>query len=185
MKHMKKAILLLVVAGFGLAQAGCYGSFTMTKKLHTWNGGVGDKFVNALVFVGLNIVPVYELAILADGLVLNTLEFWTGDNPMAMKAGEEDSKLLATGDKVYQVTAKNNRFEAVQLEGPNKGEKVVFQFDETQQQWKLIAGNESHLLLEIISESDVQAEKQNMVKVFQPDGSYEVHDFNELMATSR
>jgi hypothetical protein len=37
------------------------------------------------VFLGMVILPVYELATLADVLVLNSIEFWTGNNPVTAK----------------------------------------------------------------------------------------------------
>ena len=39
----------------------------------------GNKIVNNLVFWGLAIVPVYSLAMAGDLLILNTIEFWTGN----------------------------------------------------------------------------------------------------------
>jgi hypothetical protein len=60
----------------------CYGSFEMTRNLHQWNGQATDnKFVNWLLFVGLVIIPVYEISLLVDGFVFNSVEFWTGNNP--------------------------------------------------------------------------------------------------------
>ncbi len=62
--------------------AGCYGSFQLTQGLHEWNGQVTDnRFINWLLFLGLVIVPVYEISLLVDGLFFNSIEFWTGDNP--------------------------------------------------------------------------------------------------------
>jgi hypothetical protein len=73
---------LLVSGACVLASSGCFGSFSLTGMLYDWNGRVSDdKWVRWLVFLGLVILPVYKLLILADMLVLNTIEFWTGDNP--------------------------------------------------------------------------------------------------------
>jgi len=89
-----------------LALGGCYGSFGATKALHSWNGEVtGNKFLNWLVFVALNIVPVYGLFVFADGLVLNSIEFWTGSNPVASADGlpldEEGRLAFEHGGKRY------------------------------------------------------------------------------------
>ncbi len=66
--------------------ASCYGSFELTRGIHSWNGEVTDNdFVNWLVFVGLVVVPVYGAAMLVDGFVLNSVEFWTGDNPLGAR----------------------------------------------------------------------------------------------------
>ena len=74
------ALLALSAAG----TTGCFGKFSLTRKLYTWNAGVGgNKFVSNLVFWGLCIIPVYQLASLGDVVVLNAVEFWTGSNPVA------------------------------------------------------------------------------------------------------
>ena len=61
----------------------CIGSFGLTNKLLDWNRNIDSKFVNELVFVAFWIVPVYEISALADILVLNSIEFWSGNNPVA------------------------------------------------------------------------------------------------------
>ena len=76
-----------VIVAFALAGSitfsSCIGSFGLTNKLLSWNQNVSGKFVNELVFLAFCIVPVYEISLLADTLVLNTIEFWSGDNPVA------------------------------------------------------------------------------------------------------
>lgn len=64
--------------------SGCYGPFNLTRQLHRWNGQVGDKYVNELVFLALTILPlpVYGVAVLADMVIFNSIEFWTGRNPV-------------------------------------------------------------------------------------------------------
>jgi hypothetical protein len=38
-----------------------------------------NDMVNELVFVGLVIIPVYEVAWLVDIIVLNTIDYWSND----------------------------------------------------------------------------------------------------------
>lgn len=61
----------------------CIGSFQLTNKLLSWNKTIGNKFVNELVFIAFWILPVYEVSGLADFLVLNSIEFWSGSSPLA------------------------------------------------------------------------------------------------------
>ena len=35
------------------------------------------------MFIAFWIVPVYEISALADVLVINSIEFWSGSNPVA------------------------------------------------------------------------------------------------------
>lgn len=74
-------IVSIMLAVMLATLGGCYGSFTLVKKVHKWNGTFGDKFVNEVGFLVLNIVPVYGVAAFVDAFVLNTVEFWTGKNP--------------------------------------------------------------------------------------------------------
>lgn len=78
--------------------SGCFGSFGATRKLWDWNDGVGNKWVNWLVFLGLSIIPVYQLFVLADVLVLNSVEFWTGSNPVRRAGDGSTVTRVATAD---------------------------------------------------------------------------------------
>ena len=73
-----------IVLAARLFMSGCYGPFNLTRQLHRWNGQVGDKYVNELVFLALTILPlpVYGVAVLGDMIIFNSIEFWTGRNPV-------------------------------------------------------------------------------------------------------
>lgn len=77
------APLIAALALTAVATTGCFGKFALTRKVYGWNDGLGNKFVKTLVFWGLIIIPVYELAGAADYFIFNLLEFWTGSNPVA------------------------------------------------------------------------------------------------------
>lgn len=83
-----------------------------------------DKYINAILFVALNIVPVYQIVIGVDPIVLNSIEFWTGTNPLAMNEGESDSKLITYGGKTWQVTAKNITLKSNKLCTPTVVKKL-------------------------------------------------------------
>ncbi len=72
---------VLVLAAMLVTAVGCYGSFELVKKVHKFNGTLGNKYVNELGFLAMNIVPVYEVAAFIDAVILNSIEFWTGKNP--------------------------------------------------------------------------------------------------------
>ncbi len=74
------ALMLTLSVSSTTALSGCYGQFAVTKKLYTWNGSLGNRFVKTLVFWALTIIPAYELVSLGDFLIFNTIEFWTGKN---------------------------------------------------------------------------------------------------------
>ena len=112
MKKNKMTLVCAVLAG-SLLFTSCIGSFKMWNGLKDWNQGVGDKFVNELVFIALHIVPVYEIAYLADLVVLNTIEFWSGSNPMASNEvkeikGENGEYLVKSNNNGYTITNKDD-----------------------------------------------------------------------------
>lgn len=81
----RRAAVLTLTAASVFGASGCFGSFNLTRKLYGWNKDVSkDKFVRELVFLGLNIVPIYGVAGAIDAIVANTVEFWTGENPISM-----------------------------------------------------------------------------------------------------
>ena len=80
---MKKTILTAALAALLLSSlTSCMGKFALTRNLYAWNDQVSNKFVNEIIFVAFWILPVYEVCGIADLLVLNTIEFWRGDNPI-------------------------------------------------------------------------------------------------------
>lgn len=98
---MKKGIVTLLCAGM-IVLSGCYGKNACFNKLHDWNGTLGNKWLNSIVHFFLQIFGVYWICLgLIDGLVLNTIEFWTGSNP------------LAAGDSYFEQDAQGNSIAAV------------------------------------------------------------------------
>ena len=83
MKQKFSVIAMVTLLSSTLLLSSCIGSFNLTQKLYSWNKSAGDKWVNELVFIALCVIPVYEIAIAVDALVLNSIEFWTDENPIA------------------------------------------------------------------------------------------------------
>ncbi len=115
-------ISIFLVMIMGAVQSSCIGSFKLSKKVLTWNKSLGGKFLNELVYILFWVLPVYEVSMLIDGLILNTIEFWTGSNPVAMNPGEVESKIVEQNGVRYQVVASQNRFDFTQLDGTQKGQ---------------------------------------------------------------
>ncbi len=84
---MKKAVCFALAAlALGLTTTGCVGNnhaFCLFNGLAKWNRSASnEKWANELIFLGLNIIPVYGIFLFADVLVFNSIDFWTGDNPV-------------------------------------------------------------------------------------------------------
>jgi hypothetical protein len=110
-RRTRSFILALGLALAGVTLTSCYGSFGLTHKLHRWNGGLGGKFVRWLVFLGLVIIPVYEISLLVDALILNSLEFW-GE-------GSKVARVERRGNTAVAITSSGEEFEVVPI-GPHR-----------------------------------------------------------------
>ena len=79
----------IVLVALGLLTSGCFGPFNLTRRLYRWNEQVQGKWEQEFMFILLAWVPVYGLAVLGDAVVFNSMEFWTGKNPVdpPMSAG--------------------------------------------------------------------------------------------------
>lgn len=153
MKKNKMTLVCALLAG-SLLFTSCIGSFKMWNGLKDWNQGVGDKFVNELVFIALHIVPVYEIAYLADLVVLNTIEFWSGSNPMASNEvkeikGENGEYLVKSNNNGYTITNKDD----------NQSMDLVY--NQETQTWNAVTDTENIELVKINNNGTVSINMQN------------------------
>lgn len=113
-------IALLLLFGPALWPA-CYGKFALTRWVHTFNGRITDNtFVHTLVMWGFIIVPIYEVAALGDLIIFNTVETFTGTNPLdglavppkveiKTKTRADGSVQFATRDALYRLEPGGDR----------------------------------------------------------------------------
>ena len=85
---IKKILISAVLATYMTVSVGCYGSFTLTKKIYDWNGSLGSKWAQTGIMWAFMIIPVYEVCTFIDAVVLNMIEFWTSSNPLAINANK-------------------------------------------------------------------------------------------------
>jgi len=156
----KNLILATVVAlSASMMMQSCIGSFALFNKVKAWNEHVGDKFVNEVVFVAMWILPVYELCFAADLFILNSIEFWSGNNP-AMNACN-DVKVIDGKDAQYLV-ARNEAGYTI----TNMSTKQVtrFNFDASDNSWSLENNGQEVKLFTFVDDTHVD--------VITRDGSY-------------
>lgn len=150
---MKRSRLTLVVAcvlSGTILFSSCVGSFSLFNRVSSWNRSVGNKFVNELVFIALNIIPVYLVSYLADAVVLNSIEFWSGTNPMAHVGdvkkvkGENGNYLVETLENGYSIT--------------KEGEKATMDliYNKEANTWNVVADGESTKLLKMNNDGTAQ-----------------------------
>ncbi len=145
-----------VLLGSSIMFTSCIGSFGLTGKVYNWNKLVGSKWVNEVVFLAFCIVPVYEISLFADAVVLNTIEFWTGSNPIA--AG---SVKKVEGEKSnYTIISKTDGY-IIEKEGTEKSIELIYNKEDNTWNVKTDDGETTKLL---------QMTDNNEVTMFLPDG---------------
>ena len=93
--RMRRIVASSVLAGFMLASTACYGPFNLTRNVYHWNSGVkgsgevNDKWMKEFVFFGMIVVPVYMFSALLDAFIFNSIQFWSGDNPVKVTQDDE------------------------------------------------------------------------------------------------
>ncbi len=82
---MKSRLSILVISVLLILSmgTGCIGNFGLSGKVRKFNLETSqDRWGREIVFVVLYVIPVYPFAGLLDILVFNSIEFWTGTNPI-------------------------------------------------------------------------------------------------------
>ena len=113
--HFRKGMVCLVLAGFIGISTACYGPFNMTKNVYHWNSGikgsgeVNDKWMKEFVFFGMIVVPVYMFSALLDAFIFNSIQFWSGDNPIKASdlADDGQTKVARVDDLTMRWTPTN------------------------------------------------------------------------------
>ena len=155
--------------------ASCYGSFALTRKLYTWNGKVGSKFVNTAVMWVMMIIPVYGLAGTIDFIILNTLEFWTGSNPLAMKEGSKETQVVNRHGQDYHITATPDRFDVCTINPDGTREAASLVFDREEGTWYAESSSFGRIKV-----SQAHARHPELVSLFDADGKVaRVVDLND------
>ncbi len=164
MKKFKIAVAAVLLAASSMAFTSCVGSFAAFHKVQTWNQSVGDKWVNELVFICLNIIPVYEVAFALDAVVLNTIEFWTGSNPM-----QAYEKTVKTDRGTYLVKCDGKGYEIKSL---TTGEELKMAYDQQSQTWSVVC--DDHTQVPFMTMID-----DTHVKMVTADGSFTTVELSE------
>ena len=129
-KSISIAVALLLLSSVGFQS--CIGSFSLTNKVLTWNRSVSNKFVNELVFFAFWVLPVYEVTAAADLLVINSIEFWSGNNPL-----EANNQVIKTDNGDYKILADATGYSVMSPDGQN----LRFDFDIDNQTWSFTSSN--------------------------------------------
>ena len=147
MKKIIRNSALMIAAAFMLSS--CIGSFQLTNKVKDWNESLGDKFVNEVVFLAFHIIPVYQICMFADGVVFNSVEFWTGERLVA-DAGERQMIKNSFGKDVEIKTLKDGYM----FSDGTSSMKVLY--DSANKTWKVETDSQSADLIKFVDDNNAQ-----------------------------
>ena len=142
MKTKTLKSLTLLMAGT-MAVSSCIGSFGLFNKVLGWNKqATGNKFLNWLIFIVIS--PAYVLCGVADMIVINSIEFWSGTNPLAENIGKTEN-IMGSDGKLYAVTTLEDGYE---VKAPD-GKIVNFKHNAEDDSWSMIQDGKTTKLLRI------------------------------------
>lgn len=140
----------------------CIGSFALTNKVLDWNKQVGTKFVNELVFFAFWVLPVYEVTALSDLLIINSIEFWSGTNPVSAS-----TKVIDTDHGRYLVKCDGKGYDVID---ETTGQKVRLDFDQPTQTWSVDIDGQKMPFMTFVDDTHV--------KMITPSGDFKVVEAN-------
>lgn len=161
-KKFLSVALVATLAGSMLFTS-CIGKFALTNKVMSWNRTVSNKFVNELIFLGFWILPVYEVTAMADILVINSIEFWSGVNPVAC-----GTKAIDTENGRYLVKCDGKGYDIV---NETTGETVRLNFLADTRTWAVEVDGEQMPILTYIDDTHV--------KMITPSGDFRQVELSE------
>lgn len=147
---MRKIFFTAAAACILIIQTGCFGEFALVRKVYEWNDDVSDSgFVKTLVFYVLNFIPVYGIAGFLDVVIFNLIEFWSGDNPIAMQEGEIDQREMTLNGEDYLVTATKNKMSFAKISNGEMIDMGAMVFSETEKSWSFVKDGQETTLVDI------------------------------------
>jgi hypothetical protein len=132
MKKISLKVAVCLLAGNFLLSSCFVGQYGLWNKYIGWQNKMTDnKYVNAIV--GFILVPIVgTICTLADVTVLNSIEFWTGDNPIHANIGKT-KQVMGSDGRYYAVTYLKNGYE---VKAPN-GDVTNFIHDAETDSWSM------------------------------------------------
>ena len=157
MKKISLSAACVLLAGSFLCSS-CIGSFSLFNKYEKWQCNMtSNKYVNGIV--GLILQPIVGgVCLFVDAVVLNTIEFWTGSNPMAVNNVQT---VKGQDGRYYAVKTLKNGYE---VKAPN-GEITLFIHDSKTESWSISQNGVTKEIIRFNADGTIQASLQNGEKL--------------------
>ena len=136
--NLKVAVILLAGSCFF---SSCIGSFSLFNKYAKWQREMtNNKFVNAIV--GFFLMPIVgSITMVVDWLVLNTIEFWSGDNPVASNIGKTQNVKGQDG-RIYAVKTLKDGYKVTAPDGV----VTLFTYNKAENSWSMTQNGQTREL---------------------------------------
>ncbi len=152
MKKLNVSVAVVLLAGSVMCSS-CVGSYSLFNKYAKWQTNMtNNKYVNGIV--GFLIGPIVgSVTLFVDHVVLNTIEFWSGNNPIAsntttVKGQDGRYYVVKTTKKGYEVKAPT-------------GEVTYFLHDNATDSWSMVQNGVVKEIFRFNPDGTIQANLQN------------------------
>ena len=153
MKKISLKVAVVLLAGSFLCSS-CIGSFNLFNKYEKWQCNMtNNKFVNGIV--GLILQPIVgSICIFVDAVVLNTIEFWTGSNPVTASSTQQ---VMGQDGRYYAVKTTKKGYE---IKSPT-GEITLLLYDKKNDSWSVVQNGVTQELFRFNADGTIQAQLPN------------------------
>lgn len=141
-------VAALLLAGT-LVCSSCIGSFSLFNKYEKWQCNMtSNKYINGIV--GFILQPIVGgVCIVVDSLVLNTIEFWTGDNPVASNT----KQIQGQDGRYYAVKTTRKGYE---IKAPD-GLVTLLLHDKKDNSWSVVQNGQTREIFRYNADGTIQA----------------------------
>ena len=161
MKKISLKVATCLLAGCFLLSSCYVGKFALFNKYVSWQTNMtNNKYINAIV--GFIIGPIVGgVCMFADVLVLNSIEFWSGSNPIASNIGTT-KQVMGKDGRYYAVTTLKNGYE---VKAPT-GEITNFIHNDENDSWSVEQNGVIKELFRFNADGSIQANVNGETKNF-------------------
>lgn len=156
MKRAFRLFATLSLVALSLQMTGCFGKFSLTRAMWDFNKNIsGNKFVQWAVFLVMVIVPVYGVGVLVDSLVINSIEFWTGENPVSSADGSDsNTRVVRLGNGETLRLSREPGSDVMKVEVERQGQAPVVRYFEPLDDGMVVRDDAGALLIQAREQAD-------------------------------